>query len=48
LIGGPGNDRLHAEDGDGLDEVRGGTGYDRCFIDVGDEAIGCEETTVIV
>ena len=25
LIGGPGNDRLHAEDGDGLDEVRGGT-----------------------
>jgi Ca2+-binding RTX toxin-like protein len=48
LIGGPGNDRLHADDNDGQDELRGGTGYDRCFGDMGDVFISCEEINGVV
>jgi hypothetical protein len=47
LYGNRGRDLLHALDGDGLDTVRGQRGYDRCVIDHGDDAFGCEEISYI-
>ena len=48
LYGGAGNDVLRARDGDGLDTLRGGPGYDRCFGDVGDAFFNCEEINGVV
>jgi Ca2+-binding RTX toxin-like protein len=43
LYGGSNSDSLDASDEDGRDEVYGGKGYDKCFIDIGDEHHSCEE-----
>ena len=42
LRGMAGNDILFANNGKGTDRIRGGTGKDRCFLDFGDSAVGCE------
>jgi hypothetical protein len=48
LHGNRGNDRLHAGDGDGLDTVKGGRGYDRCFGDATDAYSSCAEINGVV
>jgi hypothetical protein len=41
--GGTGNDVLHVNDGDALDDARGGSGYDTCVVDAAVEATNsCE------
>jgi RTX calcium-binding nonapeptide repeat (4 copies) len=47
LYGNGGRDLLYTLDGDGLDTVRGQRGYDRCLIDPGDDASGCEEISYV-
>jgi hypothetical protein len=44
--GNRGNDWLYTNDGDGLDEAHGGPGFDRCFVDPGDETFSCEVVRV--
>jgi Ca2+-binding RTX toxin-like protein len=47
LRGGSGNDRLLANDGDTLDTVYGGPGYDICVVDARSEiGGGCEKVRV--
>lgn len=46
LRGMAGNDRLFANNGHGTDRVRGGSGFDRCFLDRGDVAVSCEITRI--
>jgi hypothetical protein len=47
LRGGPGNDRLLANDGDTLDIVYGGPGFDICVVDARSEiGGGCEKVRV--
>jgi Ca2+-binding RTX toxin-like protein len=47
LRGGPGNDRLLANDGDRLDTVYGGPGFDICVVDARIEiGGGCEKSRV--
>ncbi len=47
LRGGPGNDRLLANDGDSLDLVFGGPGFDICVVDDRSEiGGGCEKIRV--
>ena len=47
LRGGSGNDRLLANDGDTLDTVYGGPGYDICVVDARSEiGGGCEKIRV--
>ncbi len=48
LYGGAGRDRLNAQDGDVRDELRGGPGFDVCYVDEGDETQGCEEVASVV
>lgn len=43
LLGGPGRDRLFAIDSRTNDLVKGGAGFDRCYIDKGDKVRSCEE-----
>jgi RTX calcium-binding nonapeptide repeat (4 copies) len=42
--GGPGRDRLFIVDDRGGEQAYGGPGVDQCFIDPGDQAVGCETT----
>ena len=43
LYGGPNNDQVDADDGDGNDlVVGGGGGDDRCWVDAGDEVKSCD------
>ena len=44
--GGPGHDLLHVNDGDALDDARGGTGYDTCVVDAAVEATNSCEMVV--
>jgi hypothetical protein len=44
LFGSGGRDNLFTVDGKPNDSIFGGAGSDRCFIDPGDRAIGCEAT----
>ena len=47
LVGGSGNDRLLANDGDTLDTVNGGAGFDICVVDARSEVgEGCEKVRV--
>ena len=47
LRGGPGNDRLLANDGDSMDLVFGGPGFDICVVDDRSEiGGGCEKVRV--
>ncbi len=47
LRGGEGNDRLLANDGDTLDTVNGGPGFDICVVDARSEVgEGCEKVRV--
>ncbi len=48
LYGGEGRDRLNAQDGDGRDELRGGRGFDVCYVDEGDTHRGCEEVATVI
>ncbi len=48
LYGGAGRDRLNAQDGDRRDELRGGPGFDVCYIDEGDKTQGCEEVALVI
>jgi Ca2+-binding RTX toxin-like protein len=41
--GNRGEDWIEANDGDPRDALNGGKGYDRCFGDVGDKFVDCEE-----
>lgn len=42
VFGGPGSDRLLANDGDARDTVRGSDGFDVCYVDPGNRVTGCE------
>jgi Ca2+-binding RTX toxin-like protein len=42
IFGGPGSDRLLANDGDNRNTVRGSDGRDVCYVDSGDRVTGCE------
>ena len=44
--GGTGNDVLHVNDGDALDDARGGSGYDTCVVDAAVEATNSCEMVV--
>ena len=44
--GGTGNDVLHVNDGDALDDARGGSGYDTCVVDAAVEATNSCETVI--
>ena len=48
LYGGRGDDRLNAQDGDGSDVLRGGPGYDVCYVDEGDFYEGCELVALVI
>lgn len=34
--------------GDGRDELRGGRGFDVCYVDEGDAYSGCEEAATVI
>ena len=42
MFDGPSSDRLLANDGDNRDTVRGGDGFDVCYVDSDDRVTGCE------
>jgi Ca2+-binding RTX toxin-like protein len=42
LRGGAGNDVIDADDDSGGDVVRGGPGFDTCYVDLNDIRRGCE------
>lgn len=48
LYGGPGGDRLDAQDGDGRDRLYGGPGFDVCYVDEGDFYRDCEEVSLAI
>ena len=48
LLGKAGNDFLNSADGDGLDVVDGGNGFDICHIDLTDLVrLGCESVAIV-